>query len=580
MTTPGVIELMTEAADALRREGQLRIADDLLRKRAVQPRRPVIVIAGAPNSGKASLVNALLRRRDLLPAGAHVVTSAPISLFYTDPERAAIVRYGEHSVVAVDVATALDLATVQGNPHNPENVRAVQLGVTCPLLERVAIIDAPSVGGLASGYADLTLQSLRFADALLFLTEAGPESAADEIEFLRRAVASTDTIIVAMTKIDAHDDWQAVRDAKAAKLIEQVPRLANCPFVAVDSQLALSALDVDDLLQSAAQRHESGFNTLEDTLRTHVIDCAPARFEADQLGELIWPLAAAVRNLTEPVEPLGPDAEWSQRLDAKVRELVSQRADDCARGLAAIRSRYDARLTDLPDADHDCLPAEFLADLTGLAAGLNEAAAKCLVSRAEQVLDEIDPVASIRKSLSATINEPLPEHLASMVLANPLMTHYDKLAVLSSFGGQRTLGTNLAASGLGLTTGPIVAPATDIAVGLGLGAVFEFQPFEAGSPEVFVSRFRDWMNAQCDRAQLTVGASLEGGVGDLVAEIRDAVDTVLAEREAQTTAAALPRSDQQTAAEPGLVERRDGLRGLLRRAVGLVDTVGQAGRPR
>ncbi|HTW99043.1 MAG TPA: dynamin family protein, partial [Acidimicrobiales bacterium] len=168
--------LVERAAEVIRAEGRPKVADDLLAKRQARRKaRPTILVAGEDKRGKSSLVNALLRRSDLSPVGVEVVTGAPISFFLASPERAAIVRYGETKPVPTDVATAQRLATVQGNPGNEENIRAVQIGVDCPLLEHVTLVDTPGVGGLSSGHGELTLQSLQFADALLFVVEAGAQ---------------------------------------------------------------------------------------------------------------------------------------------------------------------------------------------------------------------------------------------------------------------------------------------------------------------------------------------------------------------------------------------------------------------
>jgi hypothetical protein len=573
VTTPGVIELMTEAADALRREGQPRTADDLLRKRAVQPRRPVVLVAGAPNSGKSSLINALLRRADSVPAGADAVTAAPVSLFYADPERAAIDRYGERRATGLDVATALELATVQGNPLNAHNIRGVQVGVPCPLLERVVVIDSPGLGGLGGGYGALTLQSLHFADALLFLSEVGTPWDPAEIDFLHAASARTRSIIFVLTRQGREADWQAARDGKLASLGGQIPALADCPAVVVDNSLALSALALDNLPRSAAQRNDAGFNELEDALRARVIDRSAARFAAAQIHDLIWPLAATHRTLSAPDEqPAALDADWSEQLDAAARELADERADACAQGLADICQRYDGRLADSSGADRDGLPAELLADLTGLAGQLNAVAADRLVGLADRLLDLIEPAASIRESIAAATEQSGVEPRPGLDPVNPATTRFDNLAVLSSFCPGRPPGMTMMGSGLGLTSGPIVAPPIDIPVGLGVGAGLKFQPLETSNPEDFGSQFQVWMAEQCERVRVTAAASLDRAMAEVLDDIRQAVRSGLAERDARVEAV------RRAADDLGFTERAEQARALLCRAVALLDAVGAADR--
>jgi hypothetical protein len=574
VTTPGVIELMTEAADALRREGQPRTADDLLRKRAIQPRRPVVLVAGAPNSGKSSLVNALLRRADAVPAGAEVVTAAPISLFYADPARAAIDRYGERRATGLDVETALDLATVHGNPLNTHNIRAVQVGVPCPLLERVVLIDSPGLGGLAGGYGALTLQSLHFADALLFLSDVATPWAAAELGFLLAASGRTTSVIVVLTRPGSNADWETERDRKLTALGEQIPALVGCTAVVVDNSLALSALGIESLPRSAAQRNDAGFNALEDVLRIGVVDGSAARFAAAQIHDLIWPLAATERTLCAPAEGATPlDADWSQQLDLATDELVAERATACAHGLAEIRESYDRRLAEASGADHDGLPASLLADLTGLVGRLNEIAADRLVGLADRLLDLIDPSASVHEAVAEAADRSGAEPRPQLSPVNPATTRFDSLAVLSSFCPGRPAGMTTMGSGLGLTSGPIVAPPIDIPVGLGVGAGLRFQPLEANGSADFEAPFRAWMAEQCERVEVTAAASLERAMAEVTDDIRNAVRSGLAEREARLAAA------RDATQEMAVEERAAQVRGLLCRAVALLSAGTAEDRP-
>ena len=211
-----------------------------------QPKaRPAVIVAGEDKRGKSSLVNALMRYPDLSPTGVEVVTAAPIVL-----NRSARKRLRSSTATATTEARRLvrrgrTLATVVGNPLNEQNIRTVHLGIDRPILDRFTLVDTPGVGGLESGHAALTLQSLRDADALLFVLEAGAQIRAQELGFLQTAAARINRVVFAFTKVDIHRGWQSVMAMNRQILSERAPRLANCPMIAVSSQLALRALSLD-----------------------------------------------------------------------------------------------------------------------------------------------------------------------------------------------------------------------------------------------------------------------------------------------------------------------------------------------
>jgi hypothetical protein len=421
VTGPEAAALLDRAIELVRAEDQVRMAEQLQRRKSAPGRpKPTVLIAGEDKRGKSSLVNALLGRPELSPVGVEVVTGAPVSLFYSETEQAAVVRYGEKSPVPTDFEDARRLATVQGNPQNAENIRAVQLGVPCPLLQHVTIVDTPGVGGLESGHAELTLQSLQFADALFFLVEAGAQFRAAELAFLRRASARIDTVVLVLTKVDLHRGWRTILQDNLAILREQAPRFANCPVVPVSSVLALRGLQADDPEDARLLREESGLPALEDALTRYVVDRADVLGDVNLLREALRPVAVAERAVWEQLSALstggaarqaleaeqarlaklGEDrAEWPRQLDAEVRRLTLQRSEDAARGLAESRRRYEERLKNPSKQDKESLPGELVADLTALAGRLNEEAAKRLTSLVESMIDDIDDASSLRESI-------------------------------------------------------------------------------------------------------------------------------------------------------------------------------------
>ena len=198
-----------QAISVLARDARHQIADDLRNQLGRQPKvRPAVIVAGEDKRGKSSLVNALMRYPELSPTGVEVVTGAPIVLFRSTTQEAFFYRYGDTEAQHVTFEEARTLATVAGNPMNEQNIRTVHLGIDRELLDRFTVVDTPGVGGLESGHAALTLQSLRDADALLFVLEAGAQIRAEELAFLQTASARINRVVFAFTKVDIHRGWQ------------------------------------------------------------------------------------------------------------------------------------------------------------------------------------------------------------------------------------------------------------------------------------------------------------------------------------------------------------------------------------
>lgn len=558
MTAPAAEALITRAAELIRTEGRPLVADDLLRKTAAtRSVLPVVVVAGEDKRGKSSLVNALVGRPELSPVGVEAVTGVPVTLFNAYPERAALLRYGEKVPVATEFETARRLATVQGNPQNQENIRAVRLGIRCQLLEKIMIIDTPGVGGLQSGHAELTLQSLQFADALMFVIEAGAQFRAAELAFLRRASARIDTVILVLTKIDLHRGWRTIVRDNLAILQEQAPRFATCPVVPVSSLLCLLGLQSDDPEEAKALRNESGMAELEGVLVERVADRAAVLDDVNLLRETLWPLAIADRAIGEQLAALATGgtaraaleaeqqrlaelsderAEWPRQLELEIRKLTLQRSEDVAIGLAEIRRRYEERLKEPTKQDKESLPGELVADLTALAGRLNEEAAKRLSGLVERMLDDIDSASELRESIQRATEGGLERQLGTLTLGTYSMNHYDKLSIVSSFSSGRSLSTLISGGGLGLTAGTLICPPVGIAIGLGLGAFYAFQSFKGRGRALFSAEFKGWMTEQCLQTQVTVNTTFQREVIDLQEEMRRAVRDALAERERQIAA--------------------------------------------
>jgi hypothetical protein len=555
VSTTETTDVLAAAVAALRAGGRNQAADELERPAGDQEHHiPSILVAGEDKRGKSSLVNALLGSPDLSPVGVEVTTGCPISMFYSDPPRAAIVRYGQATAEAVSLEDAQRLSTIQGNPQNAENIRAVQIGVQSDLLEHLLLVDTPGVGGLDSGHAELTLQTLAFADALLFVIEAGTQFGAGELEFLRRASSRIETVILVMTKTDLHRGWRTILDDNQRLLQSAAPRFTACPVVPVSSVLAVRGIRSTDPEDVEALMEESGIPKLRQVLIDHVARRSGILATANRLRSAVGPLNVMDRAISERLAILDAGSgakqdleeeqkrlaalsrdktEWPRKLDREIRRLTLERNEEVTRGMVEIRRRYDERIKNPKKEDADTLPGELIADLTALAGHVNELATQRLMEIVDTMLNDIDDGGALRESIAKLGTTDLQERLSSLGLGSTRLAGHEKLLIVSSFSTGRSMGSLMSGSGLGVAVSAFVAPPIGIAVGLGVGAFFAYQAFRGRSKQMFASEFRSWMNEQCTQAQVTINTTFQREMIDLQEEIRDLVRDVLAERERQ-----------------------------------------------
>ena len=445
---PRVAAEIEQIATLLHAAGRENDATEIVRQfKAPSHAKPALFVAGEDKRGKSCLVNALLSRPDLSPVGVEVVTAAPITFTYAKEPWAKVFHYGETQSTPAEFEQARALATVAGNPRNEQNVRAVQLATDSPLLRALNLIDTPGVGGLDSGHGALTIQSLRSADALVFVTEAGAQFRAPELSFLRRASARVDTVILVLTKIDLHRGWRTILDDDLTILREQAPRFANCPVVPVSSVLALRALQVEDPEDADELRKESGLTQLEEVIQRHVVDRAFLLRDANLLRAGHGSLGGVMLGVRQTLAAVGNDSaaraaleseqarlqqlqqdrsKWPQLLDSEIRKLTLERSALATRGTVEIKGRYDERLRNVKKHEFDSLPGEFVADLTALAARLNETAADRLTALVDKLLADLDETTHLDESIRQVTGDALTAELADSSLGDFGMNVNDK----------------------------------------------------------------------------------------------------------------------------------------------------------
>ena len=525
-------------------------AADSLRTQRDTPRggKPSIVVAGEDKRGKSSLVNALLTSPDLSPVGAKVVTGAPVRFFHSSTPEAKIHRYGSTEPEVTDVETARELATVDGNPGNEQNIQSIAIGLPIPALEWLDIIDTPGVGGLSSGHAALTLQSLNSADALLFVVDAAAPMRAAELTFLRRASARLQAVVLVVTKTDVHPGWRRILQDDVRILAEQAPRFAGCATAGVSAVSALRALTMDDPEFAAEIRIESGIAGLEEMLRVEIGAAVERVRLQNLLRAAISRLVVVERDLLDRRAASAPESggmdaldaqvaalaalrqdrmDWHGRLDGDIRKLTLTRQDICARRTLELRHRYEERVRDAKTREIQSMPGEVLAELTALAGELNEFAAQRLAEITSGLLDDLEQQVVVQRGIQEIAGIGLSGMAVPFAPTGRRLAHGERMAMLSELGRGRSL-MSLASGSSALA---FLAPPFGIVLGVGLGGLFAFTSWRAHSRQGQAAEFRIWLQEQVTNAQLTIRNGFAMQVVDLQNEIKSTVRRALAERE-------------------------------------------------
>jgi Dynamin family len=316
-----VLEILLAATEAARRYERVDLVARLERERSavLEPQCRVLVI-GEFKKGKSSLVNALLNAR-ICATDAQVATAVPTMVRYGAEVVATVLADGG---VAAQQGRQISLADVEGlatgadlGGGDPAGRRSAvhALDVTLPrelLRDGLVLVDTPGVGGgLASAHAAATLRALTSADALLFVSDAGGEYTAPELEFLRQAVDLCPTVICALTKIDFYPEWRRILATDQSHL-----RRAGLKYeiVPLSAPLRLHGLQDGDKALLA----ESGYPRLAALLRqatAATADTARAAGAAAAhatLAQLVSRLSTEHDALADPARASEQRAQWTE----------------------------------------------------------------------------------------------------------------------------------------------------------------------------------------------------------------------------------------------------------------------------
>ncbi|WP_018352779.1 dynamin family protein [Longispora albida] len=214
---------------------------DAVRRREIA--RPSIVVVGETKRGKSSLTNALIGVPGLSPVDAAVATSSYLEFTHDDRQSVRAHVPGHELPITLNAGDLRDWGTVLGRmPDGMRPPRRIEVAHPAPLLKYMTLVDTPGVGGLDSLHAEIALDAVERATALLFVVDASSPFSKPELDFLLEASKRVNFVVFALTKVDAYPGWRTILDDNRNHLQAHAPRFGSAPFFPVSARLAELAM--------------------------------------------------------------------------------------------------------------------------------------------------------------------------------------------------------------------------------------------------------------------------------------------------------------------------------------------------
>lgn len=210
----------------------------------------LIVVVGEFNSGKSTLVNALLGQK-VLAEGVTPTTT-----------RVTLIKWGE-----------------QASEH-PVDEGFVVVGFPLALLKELNIVDSPGTNAIIRHHEQLTREFVPRSDLVLFITSADRPMTESERLFLDRILAWGKKIVFVLNKSDILEDETSlseVRDFVASHAAEMLGQPVE--LFTVSARLAQRAWSEISEVQRQTLRDASGIDALEKYIATTLDDKVRLQFK-------------------------------------------------------------------------------------------------------------------------------------------------------------------------------------------------------------------------------------------------------------------------------------------------------------
>lgn len=314
--------------------------------RGKRGKKPSVVVVGETNRGKSSLVNALIEAPGLSPVDAEVATATYLVFDHAPEWRARACYPGQHAPVPVELDRLVNwVSAAHDLPDGEIPPRYVEIDGPAEVLEKLVIVDTPGVGGLDSVHGELAVEAASTATALLFVVDASAPFTVGELNFLAGIGDRVETVVFALSKVDAFRGWRQVLEANQALLAEHAPRFAGATFHPVSSRMFEMAGKAPSPEAAAMLKERSGVTELRAALGSLLVGRSVMLAEANTLRALSSALHEVTVKLEAEKRVLTTGEAEAEALRARKDELTAERRSSTRGWQVKLRSEVQrARL--------------------------------------------------------------------------------------------------------------------------------------------------------------------------------------------------------------------------------------------
>ncbi|GIJ56620.1 dynamin [Virgisporangium aurantiacum] len=462
--------------------------------------RPSIVVVGETKRGKSSLTNMLMGVPGLSPVDAAVATSSFIEFRYAQTPSARAYIPGREDPVPIAHGDLRNWGTVLGRmPDGMRPPRRIEVHHNAPLLQYLTVIDTPGVGGLDPLHAEVALDAVERATALLFIVDASSPFSKPELDFLIEASKRVNFVIFGLTKCDAYPGWRTILADNKGQLQAHAPRFGSAPWFPVSARLAEMAMSMPPepqaeliresriaemqhaLIDLAKKGHSLQLSNVLRSVRSEVIrldqeigermkatdpDPADAQRAKDERAKV------AARKRTE-------SRQWSLALNTETQRARVEATTRLRQYVTKLQEDYLNKIDKASGSEMKNLPQEVDRSLHALSVRLSHDLEFRFRKVGERVLAQVfhpHELQYVLRQLNARLRHALttrPRREGGSGDGAMVAMSSAGIAMMAGRGAMAGIGAGAAAAGLGAAS--LAIPVVGIAIGLGAGAYMIFK---------------------------------------------------------------------------------------------------------